>query len=287
MGGLGTASAKINLTLHVGRVIEDHSDAFYLYHPIDSLVVFSEIADQLTAVPAPKMSLEISGPYADKIPSDEDNLVLKAIRATERAAAVPPLKFHLQKNLPVAAGIGGGSANAAATLRLLQGYVSLGAKHWNRIALGLGADVPVCLVSATSRMTGIGETITPLVDMGTLHAVLVNPGVEVSTAAIFREFDKTERLELPKPQVMQGNLLESAIAGRNDLQPVSERQNPVIMDVIDALNARENCIMARMSGSGSTCFGIFKTETAAARAAGVIQADNPNWWVQATTLGEA
>jgi len=285
--GRGTARAKINLTLHVGRPIADASDPFYRYHPLDSLVVFAAIADQLSVKPSDQMSLEITGPFADQIPKDEDNLVFKTIRATERAAEVPLLAFHLEKNLPVAAGIGGGSANAAATIRLLQGYVSLGAKHWSQIALGLGADVPVCLVSETSRMTGIGDSITPLPGLGILHAVLVNPGKEISTPKIFSELDKGRMLELPKPQVMNGKLLERARAGNNDLQPVSEKQTSIIIEVIDALNACENCEMARMSGSGATCFGLFSSETAPARAAKVIKADHPEWWVQATTLGEA
>jgi len=285
--GRGAARAKINLTLHVGRAIADTSDAFYRYHPLDSLVVFAGIADQISVRTSDQMSLEITGPFADQIPKDEDNLVLKTIRATERATEVPPLAFHLEKNLPVAAGIGGGSANAAATIRLLQGYVKLGAKHWGRIALGLGADVPICLVSATSRMTGIGDSITPLQNLGVLHAVLVNPGVEVSTPEIFKQFDKGPTLDLPKPQVMQGSLLARARAGDNDLQPISEKIAPVIPEVIDALNACENCEMARMSGSGATCFGLFPSETAAARAAKLIKTDNPAWWVQATTLGEA
>ena len=285
--GRGTARAKINLTLHVGRAIADASDPFYRYHPLDSLVVFADIADKLSVTPSDRTSLEITGPFEGQIPKDEDNLVLKTIRATERAADVPMLAFHLEKNLPVAAGIGGGSANAAATIRLLQGYVSLGAKHWARIALGLGADVPICLVSETSRMTGIGDSITPLPGLGTLHAVLVNPGIEISTPKIFKRLDKGHPLELPKPQVMHGGLLERARAGNNDLQPVSEKQAPVILEVIDALNARENCEMARMSGSGATCFGLFSSETAAARGAKVIKSDHPGWWVQATTLGEA
>lgn len=284
--GLGDARAKINLTLHVGRAIADAADPFYRYHPLDSLVVFAGIADKLSVQTSEQMSLKITGPFADQIPKDEDNLVLKTIRAAERAAEVPPLAFHLEKNLPVAAGIGGGSANAAATIRLLQGYVKLGSKHWNRIALGLGADVPICLVSETCRMTGIGDSITPLPNLGVLHAVLVNPGHGLSTPEIFKQFDKRDPLELPKPQVMQGSLLERARAGNNDLQPVSEKQAPVILEVIDALNACEDCEMARMSGSGATCFGLYTSETAAARAAKMIKQNHPAWWVQATMLGE-
>ena len=167
------ARAKINLTLHVGRIIEDPHDRFFGYHPLDSLVVFADVGDELTMSAAAHASLTIAGLFGEGLTVGDDNLILRALGA----AKAKPQSVRLEKNLPVSAGIGGGSANAAAVLRLC-GVAD------NDIAVELGADVPVCLTSQTAHMTGIGEDVELLPHMGILHAVLINPGVGVSTLSL-------------------------------------------------------------------------------------------------------
>lgn len=284
------ARAKINLTLHVGRPIADSSARFYGYHPLDSLVVFADTADEITAMPARETSLSISGPFAQALEGHQDNLILKAIEATAAQAAVPPLSIQLVKNLPVAAGVGGGSANAAAMLRLLQGYVDLPDKVWSDIALSLGADVPVCLLSRTAYMRGIGEDVQAVSGLGTLFALLVNPRVAVPTGAVFNTFDMQEGAlapqETPRPQRLSGSLLARALEGRNDLEAPAQEHGPIISDVLRALAAQPGAMLARMSGSGATCFALFERRSQAMEAAKTLTAVSPHWWVQAAVLGE-
>lgn len=271
------ARAKINLTLHVGRVIKDPSDPFYGYHPLDSLVVFADIADALEMAPAKATALSISGPFGAGLTAEKDNLILRALTA----AKAGPQDVHLIKNLPISAGIGGGSANAAAVLRMC-GIDDL------RIAIGLGADVPVCLRSETAHMTGIGEDVTPMPHLGHLHAVLINPGVAVSTGGIFKAFDAAPNIrETPRPMKSSGDLLARALDGRNDLEPIAIAQAPVIGDVLRLLASQNGCQLARMSGSGATCFGLYESGTSAFRAQATIKGQAPNWWCEAVTLGDA
>lgn len=270
------ARAKINLTLHVGRVIKDPSDPFYGYHPLDSLVVFADIADVLEMAPAKATALSISGPFGAGLTAEKDNLIFRALTA----AKARPQDVHLIKNLPISAGIGGGSANAAAVLRMC-GVDDL------RIAIGLGADVPVCLRSETAHMTGIGEDVTPMPHLGQLHAVLINPGVAVSTGGIFKAFDAAPNIrETPRPMKSSGDLLARALDGRNDLEPIAIAQAPVIGDVLRLLASQNGCQLARMSGSGATCFGLYESGTSALRAQAAIKAQAPNWWCEAITLGD-
>lgn len=282
-----TARAKINLTLHVGRVIENQVDAFYGYHPIDSLVVFADIGDVLSCEAATETSLSIIGPFADDLPVDDGNLIIKAVHVVDRTQDHPPLKFTLEKNLPVAAGIGGGSANAAAALRLLQDYVELTAAQWTEIALKIGADVPVCLMSETARMTGIGESLSPAPGLGQVYTVLVNPGVKVMTKDVFKVFDKGAPNDTPRPAKTEGDLLSRALAGRNDLESPSMTLAPEISDCLRAIAALQGCQLARMSGSGATCFGIFERKSEALRAAENLAKSHPLWWVQFAVLGDA
>lgn len=271
-----TAKAKINLTLHVGRVIKDPSDPFYGYHPLDSLVVFADIGDALEMFAAEKTTLSIGGPFGMGLTAEGDNLILRALSA----AKVKPQYVTLEKHLPVSAGIGGGSANAAAVLRMC-GVDDL------HIAVDLGADVPVCLRSKTSHMTGIGEDVTLLPNMGQLHALLVNPRVAVSTASIFKAFDSALDIrETPRPMKVDGDLLARALDGRNDLQPIAIAQAPVIGDVLRLLASQNGCQLARMSGSGATCFGIFESDRALRQAEAAIRAQAPEWWVRAVMLGD-
>lgn len=280
------ARAKVNLTLHVGRQIEDRSDAFYRYHPLDSLVVFADIGDMVTAEPAKETSLRIAGPFSEGLANTFDNLILKTYRAVQCYDAMPHLAFKLEKNLPVSAGLGGGSANAAATLRILKSFVDMPEASWRRIALGLGADVPICLQSCTSRMTGIGESVTPIQGLGMISAVFVNPRVAVSTQDVFRAYDSENRPEAPDPQSHYGGLLDRAKHGTNNLQPTSENLAPVISDVIRALDFRQGCQLARMTGSGATCFGLFENQDTALAAAAYIQHNHAGWWCTPTQLGD-
>ena len=274
--GAETAKAKINLTLHVGRVIKDLSDPFYNYHPLDSLVVFADIGDVIEMAPADTTALSIGGPFGEGLTSENDNLILRALMA----AKAKPHNITLEKNLPVAAGIGGGSANAAAVLRMCGGD-DLG------VAVGLGADVPVCLRSETAHMTGIGEDVTLMPGMGQLHALLVNPRVAVSTGAIFKAFDAAPDIrETPRPMKTSGDLLARALDGRNDLQPIAMAQAPIIGDVLRLLASQNGCQLARMSGSGATCFGIFESDRALLRAEAAIRAQAPDWWIAPTLLGD-
>jgi len=274
--GVEIAQAKINLTLHVGRVIKDPSDPFYNYHPLDSLVVFADIGDVIEMAPADTTTLSIGGPFGEGLTSENDNLILRALTA----AKAKPHHIALEKNLPISAGIGGGSANAAAVLRLC-GVDDL------HTAIGLGADVPVCLRSETAHMTGIGEDVTLMPGMGQLHALLVNPGVAVSTGAMFKAFDAASDIrETPRPIKISGDLLARALDGRNDLEPIAMAQAPIIGDVLRLLASQSGCQLARMSGSGATCFGIFESDRALLRAEAAIRAQAPDWWIAPTLLGD-
>lgn len=270
------ARAKINLTLHVGRVIKDPSDPFYGYHPLDSLVAFAGIGDEIEMFDAEETSLSIEGPFGVGLTSGGDNLISRALIS----AGAAPQSVTLKKHLPVSAGIGGGSANAAAVLRMC-GVDDLA------MAVALGADVPVCLCSGTAHMTGIGEDVTLIPDMGQLHALLVNPGVAVSTAAIFKAFDEAaDTPETPRPIKTRGDLLSRALDGRNDLEPIAIAQAPVIGDVLRMLASQSGCQLARMSGSGATCFGLFESDRDLRKAKAAIASQAPSWWCEATLLGD-
>lgn len=263
------ARAKVNLTLHVGAVRDDG------YHPVESLVVFADIGDDLSFEPADETILTIAG--ADELPTDGNNLIIRAMQMVEGS----PHHIHLIKNLPVSAGLGGGSANAAAVLRQFNSD-----QHDTELAFKLGADVPVCRASQTSMMRGIGEDVTPLSRLGQLSAILVNPGVGVSTGAIFKAMDAQPRETYPKETALKGDLLSRALSGTNDMQEAATLQVPIIADVLRALAQQTGCELARMSGSGATCFGIFRSDAQAQRAAQVISEAQPSWWVRACRLGD-
>jgi 4-diphosphocytidyl-2-C-methyl-D-erythritol kinase len=280
------ARAKINLTLHVGGAIEDPENRFHGYHPLDSLVVFADIADTVSCEPADETTLKIVGEFGDQLTAGENNLILKAYRAVTARTQCPALAFSLDKTLPVAAGIGGGSANAAATLRLLKHYADLPGQDWEEIALGLGADVLACLRSTTLRMQGIGEDITRLSDMGIVHAVFVNPGVQVMTGDVFNAFDSGCPDKTPRPQTEAKDLQAMALGGHNDLEPVTAALSPAIGEVLTHLGQQDGCYLARMSGSGATCFGLFETASVAQKAATKLGGSKPNWWVKPAVLGD-
>ena len=292
----GRARAKINLTLHVGRAIEDGRYAGY--HPVDSLVVFAGAADRLAySLCNKKLSLELSGLFGANLKSEGDNLVLRAARAFYDRAKIPALgSFRLEKCLPLASGMGGGSADAAAVLRLLfwehcaQDNPSVPAKltptDMMELAENIGADVPVCYLSQTSHMSGIGEVVTPIPNLGRIPAILVNPGFDVSTPEIFKAFDQAERAVKPTPQLGKGDLLTRAKAGRNDLQDIAINLRPEIGDIIARLSKLKGCQLARMTGSGATCFAIFENFEQAVAGRDIIMSALPHYWCRATLFGD-
>ncbi len=271
-----TASAKVNLYLHVTGRRPDG------YHQLDSLVVFAAVADRLSVVPAPKLSLGLSGPFAAGLDGGDDNLVLRAARALAAASGIKPSgRLTLEKHLPVASGIGGGSADAAAALRLLCRLwdVAPGRDRLDRIALALGADVPACLLGQPVRMAGIGERLLPAPGLPDIGMVLINCGVGVSTPAVFhaRRGNFSAPATLPDRWADAAALAATLRTTRNDLQDAALRLAPPIGDVLQALAADPRCLLARMSGSGATCFGIYPSGAVAEAAAAVL--GRPGWWV--------
>jgi len=284
--------AKVNLTLRVnGR----RADGF---HDLDSVVAFADCADQLTLSPGPDLNLTMSGPLAQACGETSDNLVLKAARLlAERVPGMKTGSFSLDKVLPVAAGIGGGSADAAAALRLLAQLngLSLDDPRIVEVAKLTGADVPVCVQSRGCVMTGVGETLQPL-SLPKMPCVMVNPGVPVATKDVFAALGlRNGELLVGVTDVLlqdrwpdeQGSLeewVEALAASSNDLERPAMRVQPVIGKVIAALNATNGAWLARMSGSGATCFAIYENTAEAGRAAEKLQRDHPGWWVHAGTL---
>jgi 4-diphosphocytidyl-2-C-methyl-D-erythritol kinase len=268
------APAKVNLALHVtGRRADG-------YHLLDSLVVFPRVGDRLRAEPSRELSLSVEGRFAACLDRG-DNLVLRAARllAPGRGAALT-----LDKRLPVASGIGGGSADAAAALRLL-------GRLWGvplpptAALLGLGADVPVCLAGVASRMRGIGEALEP-VALPAFWLVLANPGVPVATGAVFAALAGRFGPPLPHPPAFAD---AAALAGwlaarRNDLEAPAAALAPAIAGTLAALAAQPGCLLARMSGSGATCFGLFATAAEAEAAADALGRARPRWWVAAAPV---
>ncbi len=275
------APAKLNLTLHVtGR----RADGLHL---LDSLVCFVSVGDRISLDTAQMPGFDVQGPFADALDGgaagEGGNLVTRALEILEE---VPPLRVRLEKNLPVAAGIGGGSSDAAAVLRaaaLLPGVGMEPAKIMRRAAL-LGADVPVCLAGVAARMRGIGERIDPLAHpLPKAWMVLANPGTKVATPAVFAALNQRENPPMPDDLPRFGDVRDLAAfieAQRNDLEPTALAIAPLIGDVLAALRAAPGCLVARMSGSGGTCFGLFGNREAAEGAAGKLRAGRPDWWVE-------
>ena len=284
--------AKVNLTLRVvGRRVDG-------YHDLESVVAFADCADRLSLTPGSKLNLKTTGPLARDCGETADNLVFKAAQLLgERVPDLRLGEFTLDKVLPVAAGIGGGSADAAAALRLLAraNGLALDDTRLIEVAQLTGADVPVCLASRACVMTGVGETLLPL-SLPKLPCVLVNPRVPVATREVF------EALGLRNGELLVGatgvlgatawpeagasveDWVEVLAAGSNDLEAPATRIQPVIGEVISALSATNGAWLARMSGSGATCFAIYENTAEAQRAAQKIQLDHPLWWVHAGLL---
>jgi 4-diphosphocytidyl-2-C-methyl-D-erythritol kinase len=277
------APAKINLYLHVvGRRPDG-------YHLLDSLVVFAEIGDVVTVEPAATLSMRIDGPFAGKLAADDDNLVLRAARGLrDLTGAAEGARITLTKNLPVASGIGGGSADAAATLRALSALwaVSPDRAALAQLALRLGADVPVCLDGKPSFIGGIGEEIASAGAVPQAHLLLVNPGVATPTPAVFRArnagFSQPARWIAPPGDVHA--LAEALKARRNDLTDAAIIVTPAIREVLNAIGNTRDCLISRLSGSGATCFGLYAQAEAAEAARAEILAAYPAWWAVATRI---
>ncbi|PCJ69386.1 MAG: 4-(cytidine 5'-diphospho)-2-C-methyl-D-erythritol kinase [Rhodobiaceae bacterium] len=278
------ANAKINLSL---RVLGKRADG---YHQLESFVMFAAIADRLTCHAADELSLEITGPFGRDLEGEKDNLILEAARVfATTLGRGPSVAFTLEKNLPIASGMGGGSADAAAALR---GMIRL----WGdppgsiaELALKLGADVPVCMRKRPSLMTGIGEVVTLIPRLPELHAVLVNPGVAVSTADVFKRLNagpvssEARATSLPGMETVE-RVSAWCRENGNDLEAPAIEGTPEVERVLAQLRQSAGCKLARMSGSGATCFALYDNPFDAAEGAASLGAANPTWWVKATRL---
>lgn len=276
MTGPGFAPAKINLALHVtGRRADG-------YHLLDSLVAFAGVGDVVTAEPAGGLSLAVTGPEAAGLSSGDDNLVLRAARAFDAPGGA---RLVLEKHLPQASGIGGGSADAAAALRVLAGLWGRALPDPARV-LVLGADVPVCLAGRTTRMGGIGEVLAKAPHLPPVHAVLCNPRQPLETPAVFAALQRRDNPPLPDLPGWRDAVELAGWLGttRNDLEAAAIAAAPVVARVLDALAAQEGCLLARMSGSGATCFGLFAGAQGAEAAARRIARAEPGWWLRAAPL---
>jgi 4-diphosphocytidyl-2-C-methyl-D-erythritol kinase len=289
-GGSGSAltvlaPAKLNLFLHVGDRRPD------LYHDLQSLVAFAETSDVLDVAPASELTLTISGPFAAQTPRGSGNLIVKAAQALAERFLPEPLgaAIALEKNLPVAAGLGGGSADAAAALRALNLVWDLNRSEQEliEIAQTLGSDVPACLLSRPCWMEGRGERVVPTGAMPPLDLVLVNPGVLLRTEKVFQALNArtgTAAMHPPSGIATLWELVAYLKDSGNDLEAPATLLQPDIDHVLEALEHEPACVLAQMSGSGATCFAIFDGRDYAEGAADRIAREHAHWWVRATRI---
>lgn len=291
------APAKINLFLHLTGKRNDG------FHFLESLFVYCDFGDRLTITEAKEFGLELTGPFepilAELCPNIEDNLILKAARklanfASARGTGVCPVHIKLEKNIPVAAGVGGGSSDAAALLGGLVDYweLEISEVDLQTLALELGADVPASLTLGPKWVTGIGDVITPLDTLPSFYVVLVNPCVPLSTPSVFKTFSDADGSFDPAQFIQKDfknieKLLEFLSKTTNGLEGAAIELEPVVKDVLKVLSNHPKCRLARMSGSGPTCFGVFDNLEAADQAMNIIEANNSDWWVEvASVLGK-
>ncbi|MGR3659995.1 MAG: 4-(cytidine 5'-diphospho)-2-C-methyl-D-erythritol kinase [Paracoccaceae bacterium] len=270
------APAKINLTLHVTGQRRDG------YHLLDSLVVFVDIGDRVSGRVANATSLIVDGPMTADVPTGPDNLVL---RAAGLFGGGPNVALRLTKNLPTASGIGGGSSDAAATLRVMTELTGKVAPDREAV-LTLGSDVPVCLMAQPVRMKGVGDELTPVV-VPSLYLLLVNPGVSLATPQVFSALGNNDNPPMPSELPVWTDATEMCdwlTLQRNDLQASAVRLAPEIQKALDEISKTTGCRLSRMSGSGATCFGLYDSVDLAAEAAHMVQEKHPAWWVKSTGL---
>jgi 4-diphosphocytidyl-2-C-methyl-D-erythritol kinase len=283
------APAKVNLFLHVGAPGADG------YHPLASLVVFADLGDEVALQRADVPRFEVAGPFAAALEGDTDNLVTRALDAFVRVAGRPGLAFaaRLDKRLPVAAGLGGGSSDAGAALRLANALTGspLSPETLDQIAATVGADGPMCLRAETAWATGRGDVLRPELRLPTLAAVLVNPGAPSPTGAVYRAYDADPAgaADLPPPPADWSlpAVIQWLAQQRNDLEAPAVRLEPRIGEALDRVRADPGVALARMSGSGATVFGLCRDEAAAAAAAARLAAARPDWWIAPCRLGAA
>lgn len=267
------APAKVNLTLHVTGQRDDG------YHLLDSLVMFADKGDRITLSLADETTLQVEGQMSDGVPLDESNLMLRAARLMG-----VPVAMKVKKKLPNAAGLGGGSSDAAAVMTAIS---LMTGKVIPERAIELGADVPVCLARSPARMRGIGDVVEPVKNMPSLEVVMVNPGRPVPTAEVFKHLKVKDNPAMPEvlPEGLSSVELAHWLATmRNDLQAPAMEAAPVIGQVFEVLSKTPGCLLTRMSGSGGTCFGIYSDRETARSAAGRLREQYPAWWVIPTTL---
>ena len=282
------APAKVNLTL---RILGKRADG---YHDLESLVVFARLADEVTLTLDADLGLDVDGPTAAAAGDVADNLVLRAARElVTRTDGLRLGRFALTKRIPVAAGLGGGSSDAAAALRLIMRVNGIAGDNRRvmEAARATGADVPVCVDPRPRVMRGIGELLSPPLDLPELAAVLVNPGVPVPTKDVFGKLGLTPGEQRGAASEIDGGRLKDRAAllaylksQPNDLEAPAIALQPVIAEVLDELARQNACLLTRMSGSGATCFGLFETDAAAAAAAQALASSHPKWWVAPTVF---
>jgi 4-diphosphocytidyl-2-C-methyl-D-erythritol kinase len=278
------ARAKVNLFLQVTGKRTDG------YHLLESLVVFADRGDRITVQEAEDLTLKVSGPFSTAIDSTEENLVIKAAQKLKSESGIDKgARISLEKNLPVAAGIGGGSADAAATLKSLNTLWNIGFSEdrLSQIGLSLGADIPACLYGRPAIMSGIGEHISGIVDFPEFYILLVNEGSSLATKDVFKRLKSTKKT--PPSVDFNGltvrELFTALRSMPNDLAAPALQIVPAIGTVLAMIREQKGCDLARMSGSGATCFGLFAEGDAARKAAKAIQAKHPGWWVQSMAVG--
>lgn len=280
------APAKVNLFLHVGPLDADG------YHPLASLVAFADVGDRVSVAPADALSLTVTGSFAAGLDGEGDNLVLRAVRALAVAAGTPGpgLAFTLDKRLPIAAGLGGGSSDAGAALKLARDALglSLDDQALAAVAATVGADGPMCLHARAAWAEGRGDLLSFEPALPPLPAVLVNPGVPSPTGAVYRGYDAgppaTADRPAPPPDWSLPTVLDWLARQRNDLQAPAVALQPAIAQALDAVAALPGARLTRMSGSGASVFALFDTVEAADRAAATLSEQRQGWWVQSTVL---
>jgi 4-diphosphocytidyl-2-C-methyl-D-erythritol kinase len=282
----GLAPAKVNLFLHVGPVEADG------YHPLASLVAFADIGDRVTVEPAKRLSLTVAGPFAGGLDGPGDNLILRALRVLGEAAGLgePPLKVTLDKQLPIAAGLGGGSSDAGAALKLARDVLRLPLDDaaLAGIAAGIGADGPMCLHARTVWAEGRGDRLRFEPALPSLPALLVNPGAPSPTGAVYRAYDESAGPGADRPAPPRDWALPTVIgwlaAQRNDLEAPAVALQPVIGETLEAVRALPGARLTRMSGSGATVFALFDTRQAAEAAGRRLAGLYPDWWIRSAIL---